>query len=147
MSTLEEAFNAISKGNKNALVLMDLHSFINSTKSNETLLYTACKGGHVEIVKLLLSVSGIDVNNDVSKFKKEFSSDSREDKKSKVSKSSSEYLLKCDEYSCLVFLQGLVIPPSFLLSWQLLVWTCLLLTVVIDEGSPFFAYTTDEEPF
>ena len=66
MSTLEEAFNAVSKGNKNALVLMDLHSFINSTKSNETLLYTACKGVHVEIVKLLLSVSGIDVNKGVS---------------------------------------------------------------------------------
>ena len=63
---LEEAFNAVSKGNKNALVLMDLHSFINSTKSNETLLYTACNGGHVEIVKLLLSVSGIDVNKGVS---------------------------------------------------------------------------------
>ena len=66
MSSHEAAFNAVSKGNKNALVLMDLHAFINSTKNNETLLYNACKGGHVEIVKLLLSVSGIDVNKGVS---------------------------------------------------------------------------------
>ena len=29
-------------------------------------MYVACDGGHVEIVKLLLSVNGVDVNKGVS---------------------------------------------------------------------------------
>ena len=68
MSTLEEAFNAVSNGNINALVRMinALPSFINRDYKNTTLLYKACEGGHLEIVKLLLNVSGIDVNKGVS---------------------------------------------------------------------------------
>ena len=68
MSTLEEAFNAVSNGNKNALdrMINALSSFINRDYNDRTLLYEACKGGHDEIVKLLLNVSGIDVNKGVS---------------------------------------------------------------------------------
>ena len=67
MSPLEQAFNAVSDGNINALVRMinALPSFINRD-NNRTLLYEACEGGHLEIVKLLLNVSGIDVNKGVS---------------------------------------------------------------------------------
>ena len=32
----------------------------------QTPLYAACNGGHVEIVKLLMSFNGIDVNKGVS---------------------------------------------------------------------------------
>ena len=32
----------------------------------QTPLYAACNGGHVEIVKLLLTMNGIDVNKGVS---------------------------------------------------------------------------------
>ena len=68
MSTLEQAFNAVSDGNINALVRMinALPSFINRDYNNTTLVYEACEGGHLEIVKLLLNVSGIDVNKGVS---------------------------------------------------------------------------------
>ena len=43
-----------------------LSSFINRDYNDRTLLYKACEGGHLEIVKLLLNVSGIDVNKGVS---------------------------------------------------------------------------------
>ena len=68
MATLAEAFNAVSQGKKNALVRKNLPAFINSAYNNRTLLFTACEGVHVEIVKLLLSVSSIDVNKGVSIF-------------------------------------------------------------------------------
>ena len=68
MSTLEEAYNAVSKGNINALVRMinALPAFINREYNNRTLLFKACEGVHLEIVKLLLNVSGVDVNKGVS---------------------------------------------------------------------------------
>ena len=43
-----------------------LPAFINREYNNRTLLFKACEGGHLEIVKLLLKVYGIDVNKGVS---------------------------------------------------------------------------------
>ena len=64
--SLQQAVECVSRGDVTALRNINVTSFINELNENCSLLYTACNGGHVKIVKLLLSVSGIDVNKGVS---------------------------------------------------------------------------------
>ena len=66
MTSLPAATQAIINGNTTVLANMCLPSIINDLYENRSLLYLACQKGRVEIVKLLLGVSGIDVNKGVS---------------------------------------------------------------------------------
>ena len=64
--SLQQAVECVSRGDVTALRNINVTSFINELNENCTLLYAACNEGHVEIVKLLLSVNGVDVNQGVS---------------------------------------------------------------------------------
>ena len=66
MTSFQAATQAINNGNTSVLAKMYLCSVINDLYDGISLLYLACEKGHVEIVKLLLGVSGIDVNKGVS---------------------------------------------------------------------------------
>ncbi|KAF0980081.1 hypothetical protein FDP41_001234 [Naegleria fowleri] len=58
---IDRAFNAIKYGDLNKLRGMDLRPIINEKNNRRTMLHNACWKGHLEIVKLLLNVDGIDV--------------------------------------------------------------------------------------
>ena len=64
--SLQAAYEAVGNGNINALAKINLNPFINNLYNKQTLLHVACMKGNLEIVKLLLNVSGIDVNKQVS---------------------------------------------------------------------------------
>jgi hypothetical protein len=63
---MQRAIRAIETSNISALYSIDLKPIINYNIYGHSLLSKACGKGDIEIVKLLLSTDGIDINERVS---------------------------------------------------------------------------------